>query len=97
MTAERPWFLYVVECADGTLYTGISTDVSRRVKEHNAGRGAKYTTARRPVTLHAVWRFPDHRSAIQAEIAFKRKQRPLKKRLIAAAGAFCQGEWVANF
>ena len=46
------WFLYVLRCADGTLYTGITTDVKRRLAEHNAGpKGAKYTKARRPVEL----------------------------------------------
>lgn len=49
------WFVYILQCADDTLYTGVSTDVVRRVKEHNGegrkGKGAKYTKARRPVVL----------------------------------------------
>jgi putative endonuclease len=49
------WFVYILRCADNTLYTGVTTDLERRVKEHNGelgkGRGAKYTKARRPVTL----------------------------------------------
>ena len=94
MTAERPWFLYVVECADATLYTGISIDVARRVKEHNAGRGAKYTAARRPVTLRAAWRFPNRQTAMQAEIAFKHRLRKDKIRLIQAGGEFRKGQWV---
>jgi putative endonuclease len=49
---DRPWSLYLVRCSDGTLYTGITTDVERRVREHNGrGRGAKYTSKRQPVTL----------------------------------------------
>ena len=49
---EKIWYLYVVECADGTLYTGITTSISRRIDEHNYGtRGAKYTRSRRPVRL----------------------------------------------
>ena len=44
-------YMYVVECADGTLYTGYTTDVERRLKTHNAGKGAKYTRARLPVKL----------------------------------------------
>lgn len=49
------WFVYILRCADGTLYTGVTTDLTRRLREHNGelkgGRGAKYTKARRPVTL----------------------------------------------
>ena len=93
MTEPRPRFLYVVECVDGSLYTGISSDVSRRVREHNAGRGARYTATRRPVAVQAVWRFPNRHVAMQAEIAFKRKRRKDKQRLVAAAGGFCGGQW----
>ena len=92
-TPARPWFLYVVKCSSGTLYTGISTDVARRVREHNAGRGARYTASRRPVTLQASWRFPDRRSAMQAEIAFKHKSRSTKERAIRTAGEFREGRW----
>jgi putative endonuclease len=93
MSPARPWFLYVVRCADGTLYTGISTDVQRRVKQHNAGRGARYTASRRPVKLQAVWRFPSHQSALKAEIVFKRRGRPQKDRLVQAAGDYREGKW----
>ena len=44
-------YMYVVQCADGTLYTGYTTDIERRIKAHNAGKGAKYTRPRLPVTL----------------------------------------------
>ena len=47
----RIWYIYLVECADGTLYTGITVDPPRRVKQHNAGRGARYTRTRSPVHL----------------------------------------------
>jgi putative endonuclease len=90
----RPWFLYVVECADGTFYTGISIDVERRVREHNAGRGAKYTATRRPVVLRAVWRFPSRRTAMQAETALKQKRRSAKNRLVTAAESFHKGRWI---
>jgi len=89
----RPWFLYVVRCTDDTLYTGISTDVARRVLEHNAGRGARYTAAHRPVSLRAVWRFPDRRTAMQAEIALKRRDRATKLRLIRTARNYREGTW----
>jgi putative endonuclease len=52
---EKKWYVYVLRCADGPLYTGVTTDVTRRVKEHNGeggkGKGAKYTKAHRPVKL----------------------------------------------
>lgn len=90
---SRPWFLYVVKCKSGTFYTGISTDVARRVREHNAGRGARYTASRRPVTLQASWRFSDQRSAMHAEIAFKKKSRSAKERAIRAASEYRDGCW----
>lgn len=57
MTADRGWKVYLLECADQTLYCGVSRDVSGRVEKHNAGKGAKYTRTRRPVSLVAesVW------------------------------------------
>lgn len=48
---EDPWFLYILQCNDGTLYTGITKDIERRTKMHNDGKGASYTRTRRPVTL----------------------------------------------
>jgi putative endonuclease len=51
---ERAWSVYLVECADGTLYCGVSNDVDARLAAHNAGRGARYTRGRAPVRL--VWR-----------------------------------------
>lgn len=96
MSGPRPWYLYVVQCADGTLYTGISTDVSRRVAEHNAGRGARYTASRRPVLLQAIWRFKNRRTAMKAESAFKRKNRSAKDRAIEAQGSYREGIWLSK-
>ena len=82
---KKPWYLYLLACADGTTYTGITTDPRRRLNEHNAGHGARYTArrGRRPVRLLGVWRFPDQASATRAE--FRLKRRPAKrKRLLAA-------------
>jgi len=95
MATRRDWFLYVVECADGTFYTGISTDVSRRVAEHNAGRGARYTASRRPVRLQAMWRFRNRKNAMQAEIRFKRKTRAAKERTIGVESEFRGGIWLS--
>jgi putative endonuclease len=90
---RRPWFLYVVECADQSLYTGISTDVERRVREHNRGRGSQYTASRGPVVLRASWRFPDRRHAMKAEIAFKRQRKTAKERVIRSADSYRDGSW----
>lgn len=73
------WYLYVVECADDTLYTGITTDVERRVHEHNhTARGAKYTRSRRPVELVAAWSYDSHSAAASAEWHFKQLRRAQK-------------------
>ena len=73
------WALYVVKCSDGSLYTGITTCVERRIREHNtSNRGAKYTRSRRPVEKVASWEFPDRSSALKAEHAFKKLRRGQK-------------------
>ena len=78
-TTEGLWYVYVVRCADDSLYTGITTDVARRVEEHNGSpRGARYTRARRPVTLERSWSFGSRSEAASAEYAFKRLSREAK-------------------
>jgi len=78
------WWLYVVKCCDDTLYTGVTTDLQRRVKEHNEGpRGAKYTRSRRPVRLVHSRKFVDRSSAQKAEHAFKKLTRARKIKEIA--------------
>ena len=80
---DRPWFLYVVHCSDGTLYTGVTTDISRRIREHNTGsRGAKYTRTRRPVELVYWVDFNNRSSAQKAEYKFKRLTRKQKNEVI---------------
>lgn len=74
-------YCYIVECADGTLYTGWTTDPARRVKTHNAGRGAKYTRTRRPVQLVYVEELPDRASAMKRERAIKALPREKKMKL----------------
>lgn len=75
-------FVYILECADGTLYTGWTTDVERRLHEHNAGRGARYTRGRRPVHLARVEVYPTPAAAMQREAAIKRLSRAAKRCLI---------------
>ena len=77
------WLMYVVECADGTYYTGITTDITRRLHEHNhSKRGAKYTRARRPVGLIYCERYTDRSEASKAEAAFKKLTRKQKETYI---------------
>ena len=66
------WFLYLIECADGALYTGIALDPRARYAQHCAGKGAKYTRANPPVRLIGTIAYPDRGTATKAEIAFKR-------------------------
>ncbi len=71
-------FTYLLECADGTLYAGWTTDIERRVEQHNLGKGAKYTRARLPVVLRAVWQFDTRNEAMRFEWALKRMPRSRK-------------------
>jgi putative endonuclease len=82
---SRLWFLYVALCADGSLYTGISTDVHKRIETHNAGRGAKYTRSRRPVRLVYFEEHPSKSAALKAEYRFKQLPRSEKIRRIKCA------------
>lgn len=75
-------YVYVLECADGSLYTGYTTDVSRRVAEHDAGEGAKYTRGRTPVELVHVEPFDSKSAAMSREYAIKQRSRREKQRLI---------------
>jgi len=77
-----PHFCYIVECADGTYYTGWAVDPERRVSTHNKGRGAKYTKMRLPVQLVYVEEQPDLSTALKREIAIKRMTRARKRKLI---------------
>lgn len=72
-TMETKAYMYVVQCADGTLYTGYTTDVDRRIKTHNRGKGAKYTRNRLPVNLLYQEEFPSKREAMSAEALFKKR------------------------
>lgn len=80
----KPWFVYILRCADGSLYTGVSTDVLRRVAEHNAGVpvGARYTHARRPVVLVFQESAADRSAALRREKAIKACSRAEKLALI---------------
>lgn len=79
------WYVYLVRCADGTLYCGVTTDVARRLKEHNAGsRGARYTRSRRPVRLVCCAACADRASAQRLEWEVKRQPRAHKIAFLTA-------------
>ncbi|ELK51371.1 Endo/excinuclease amino terminal domain protein [Haloferax sp. BAB-2207] len=75
-------FVYVIECNDGSLYTGYTTDVERRVAEHDAGEGAKYTCGRTPVELVHVEEFDSKSAAMSREYEIKQLRRREKQRLV---------------
>jgi putative endonuclease len=76
-------FVYIVQCSDGSLYTGYAKNVAQRIALHNAGKGAKYTRARRPVCLQAYWAFEKKGQALRVEQSIKRLTRAQKLHLIA--------------
>ena len=82
--AKREWWVYVLRCRDGTLYTGVTTDLARRLAQHNAGTASKYTRSRRPVEM--VYREPakSHGDALRRELAIKALSRTAKDALVAS-------------
>ena len=72
---ESKAYMYVLECADGSLYTGYTTDVEKRIQTHNAGKGAKYTRNRLPVRLLYQEAFASKPEAMSAEALFKKRSR----------------------
>ena len=81
------YFVYILLCADGTLYTGVTDDVARRAQTHNSGKGAKYTRGRLPVSVVYTEEAPSRAAAQRREYAIKRLPRAKKLALIQAAGA----------
>jgi putative endonuclease len=75
-------YCYILECADGTYYTGWTTDPDRRLKQHNRGIGAKYTSARCPVKLVYVEPQPTRIDAMKRELAIKKMKRVQKSKLV---------------
>ena len=79
----KPWYLYLVRCGDGTIYTGISHDVARRLAEHRGGRGARYLRGRGPLTLARKVRVGHVGDALKVERKVKRMSPARKEKLIA--------------
>ena len=76
------WYVYMLRCSDRTLYTGITNDLSARIRAHNAGTGAKYTRGRGPVELVYTEELPTHGEALRREYAIKQLKKEQKLALI---------------
>ncbi|MFH1913754.1 MAG: GIY-YIG nuclease family protein [Pseudomonadota bacterium] len=81
----EPWFVYLLRCADGTLYCGVTNDVARRVARHNAGTASRYTRSRTPVTLIAAVSAPCKGDALRLEMAVKKQSRSRKLDFLRAS------------
>jgi putative endonuclease len=80
--SPREFYCYILECSDGTFYTGWTTDPERRARQHNSGAGARYTRSRRPVRVVYLEEQPDRVTAMKREKAIKALSREKKKQLI---------------
>ena len=83
---ETTWHLYILHCGDGTLYTGITTDVEKRLAAHRSGKGAKYTRGRLPLELVYRESCENHSQALKREWEVKQLTRQEKEMLISGAG-----------
>ena len=79
---DKGWYLYILRCGDGTLYTGITTDVEARLEMHRSGKGAKYTRGRGPLELVYREECENHSQALKRELAVKAMSREEKQSLI---------------
>ena len=79
---EKTWYLYILRCGDDTLYTGITTDVQRRLADHRAGKGAKYTRGRGPLELVYEEKCGTHSDALRRELEVKALKRLDKEKLL---------------
>jgi len=90
-TPSATWFVYILECRDGSLYTGIAIDVTRRYAVHAAGKGARYTRAHPPARVLATFAHPDRGAASKAEYAIKQLSAAAKRALCAGQSAMSDG------
>ena len=82
-------YVYLLRCADGSLYCGWTTDLEARVRAHNSGRGAKYTRSRLPVTLAYAETYEDRHEALSREYRIKKMDRTAKEKLILTGRNIC--------
>jgi putative endonuclease len=78
--SAKPWVLYVLRCSDDTLYCGITNDLAKRLRQHNAGKGARYTKGRGPLVVLKSWPAAGMSAALKAERAFKKLTRAEKEK-----------------
>jgi putative endonuclease len=76
------WYIYILECSDNTLYTGITTNIEKRLKKHNSGKGAKYTKSRLPVVLRVFFEANNRSEASKEEYRIKQLSRQEKMKLL---------------
>jgi putative endonuclease len=81
------WFVYVIECRDGSLYTGIAVDVAKRYAQHATGKGARYTRSHPPARLLATFAHPDRSSALKGEHAIRQLSADAKRVLCSQSAA----------
>ncbi len=79
---DNKWYVYIVECSDKSLYTGITNNLEKRIETHNSGKGAKYTRARRPISLKYYEKVESKSLALKREFAIKQLTRAQKEHLI---------------
>ena len=89
---EKKWVVYMLECKDGSLYTGITDRLQHRLAAHRAGKGAKYTRGRGPLKLRYLEECPDHSAALRREIQIKRLPKAQKLALCDTASKSLE-EW----
>lgn len=88
---EKQWVLYMLQCGDGTLYTGITDNLQRRLAAHRAGKGAKYTKGRGPLVLRYLEHCEDHSHALRRELAIKSLPREQKLLLLCKEAEITEG------
>ena len=79
---DESWKVYILRCGNGSLYTGITKDISARLEQHRSGKGAKYTRGRGPLELVYSEECPDHSAALRRELQIKALPRPEKEKMI---------------
>ena len=80
-SSKKSWVVYLLECRDGTYYCGITNDLDKRMKDHNDGKGAKYTRSRRPFRLIGAIPMPDKAAAAKLEYFVKQKTKKEKRKI----------------
>lgn len=88
MEKKSNHYFYVLECCDGSYYGGYTVDLKRRLKQHNLGKGAKYTRMRKPVKMIYAEQYESKSAALRAEYAFKQLSRKKKDQFLTEAGDF---------